>query len=369
MEYAETDIMESAQLFMQELGRKVRQQRVPISGTIELTKRCNLRCVHCYLGPQEEYHRNKDQEIGTQEVKTLIDDVVAAGCLYLLITGGDPILRKDFPEIYRYAKEKGLLVTVFTNGTLVTNRIIRLFKELPPSNVEVSLYGAREETYERITDVKGSYNRCIAGIQRLYDNNINFSLKTVLMQQNKAELDEIEGFADKYGVNFRFDAGIFPTLAGDKTPLQYRVTPEEAVAADLSSPARREQWIELKNRSESLVMNDNLYQCGAGLTNFHVTPYGKLQACIMTERYQFDLADGDFSTGWENEIALIREVKAPASFGCNSCSNRSVCGSCPAFSDLENGEEYIKSEYVCSTGHLRAQAIELLQLEELAVIQ
>jgi MoaA/NifB/PqqE/SkfB family radical SAM enzyme len=155
--------------------------RIPISATLELTSRCNLRCRHCYLGNQEEQHSKRSQERDTAAVLASLDEWAAAGCLYLLITGGDPMMRKDFAQVYRHARELGMLVTVFCDGILVTPAIIELFKELPPRKVEVSIYGSTPETYETVTRVPGSHANAWRGIRRLHDNGIRIGLKTVLM--------------------------------------------------------------------------------------------------------------------------------------------------------------------------------------------
>ncbi len=134
-----------------------------------------------------------------------------------------------------HAKTNGLLVTVFTNGTLITDEIIQLFKDLPPQSVEISLYGATAPTYEKITGIKGSYKQCRNGIKNLLDHNINVKLKTILMTLNLHEFYDIENIAKNYGVNFRFDPAIFPCFNGNKAPVLLRVDPEEVVEKEFSN--------------------------------------------------------------------------------------------------------------------------------------
>jgi MoaA/NifB/PqqE/SkfB family radical SAM enzyme len=99
--------------------------------------------------------------MSTKTIQSLIDDITDAGCLYFLITGGEPLLREDFPTIYQHAKENGLIITIFTNGTLINDKIIALFNEFPPHEVEVSIYGATASVYEKITQVAGSFHKCL----------------------------------------------------------------------------------------------------------------------------------------------------------------------------------------------------------------
>src|SRR5947208_2904405 len=110
--------------WMSDFRNRIADERVPLSATLELTSRCNLKCVHCYLGPQEEQWKKRSQEMSTEKVLGIIDEMVAAGTLYLLITGGDPMVHRDFARVYRYAREHGLLVTVFCDGILVNDEIL-----------------------------------------------------------------------------------------------------------------------------------------------------------------------------------------------------------------------------------------------------
>ena len=108
--------------FSERLHRHLEGQRIPISGSLEVTMRCNLRCQHCYI-PIEQRASHKDQELSQEEIERILDQISDAGCLWLLLTGGEPLLRRDFLDIYIYAKRKGLILTLFTNGTLITPRI------------------------------------------------------------------------------------------------------------------------------------------------------------------------------------------------------------------------------------------------------
>jgi MoaA/NifB/PqqE/SkfB family radical SAM enzyme len=213
MDCAQTDWLSDKE-YVQHFNRKVAEQRVPLYGSVELTHRCNLRCVHCYLGDKASVRGDGKQELDTAQWISIIDEIAEAGCLNLLITGGEPLLRKDFSEIYCHAKKNGLLVTVFTNGTMITEEILELFQDLPPRAVEISLYGATAATYEKITGIKGSYDQCLRGIQSLLDYGINLKLKTILMTLNRHEFYDIENMAKEYGVEFRFDAAIFPMMTG-----------------------------------------------------------------------------------------------------------------------------------------------------------
>ena len=340
--------------WLEKFFQKARSRRVPVSGMLEITSRCNLRCVHCYLGDQKEQHKKRALELSTQEVKTLIDQMVAAGTLNLLITGGDPMMRKDFPEIYEHAKRSGLLVTVFCDGVLVNEEIIELFERFPPRVVEISLYGATEEVYESITRVRGSHAKCIQGIERILAAGVPLALKTVMMKPNKHEIVAMREMAEGWGVPFRVDAAIFPCLSDrNQEPLDLRIDPTEAVAQELADPKARESWRQYHQRAQNVQLGDQLYHCGAGLTGFYVNPMGRASPCMMTTKHAYDVRSRSFGQVWREELGLLQQLRASPEYGCNSCEKRTLCTSCGGFNFLENGDEEAKSEYVCATTQAR----------------
>ncbi|MBI5633654.1 MAG: radical SAM protein [Nitrospirae bacterium] len=325
--------------------------RVPLSGSLDLTHRCNLRCLHCYTG--DHSGDMLVPEMDTGKIISLLDEICDAGCLYLLFTGGEPLLREDFPGIYRYAKEKGFLISVFTNGTLISDSIVKLFEELPPRIIEISLYGATEQTYDKITGVKGSYKKCIAGIEQLLARRINVRLKTILMTMNSHEFSAIEDTAKAFGVKFRLDAAIFPRFNGDLSPLDLRVSPSEAVEKEFSDVERVAQWETFLHNHRQRSSSDDLYYCGAGVTGFYIDPGGGLRPCLMTTTLAYNLLKGSFAAGWKEIASRIREEKTGRDFTCKACEMKLLCGYCPAFFELENGDARIRSEYLCTMGHRR----------------
>jgi len=334
-----------------------RQRRIPLSGSLEVTRRCNLRCVHCYLGPRLGIQESESAEMETSGMLDIIDEITDAGCLYLLLTGGEPLLREDFPRIYRHAKERGLLVTVFSNGTLISEKILGLFLDLPPHEVEISLYGATAQTYEKITGVRGSFEKCIRGIKLLTDNHIRVNVKTILMTLNKDELSAMENMAREFGVRFRFDAAISPCLEGDRTPLSFRVAPEEVIDSEFADPEKVRRWKEFFEESKDHVLTDDLYGCGAGVTGFHIDQGGNLLPCLMVSDVSYDLSKTGFLAGWNDMIGKLKGKKARTDFICRGCEKINLCGYCPAFFRLENGAEDVHSEYICRMGELRYQCI------------
>jgi radical SAM protein with 4Fe4S-binding SPASM domain len=341
--------------FWDTLSARIAGDRVPYYGSLALTHRCNLRCVHCFIREEGE-GRAAGRELDSGQWKRIIDEAGEAGCLNLVLTGGEPLLRADFAEIYAHAKRKGFLVTLFTNGTLIDGEMLALFRELPPRLVDVSLYGASEETCRRITGSPDSFARALAVIDAMLAQGTRVALKSVMMTLNEGEFGELEALAKSRGIRFRRDAAIFPAFSGDRSPLDLRVSPEKAVELELSVPEVISGWREYLDRYGDAPAAQSIYSCGAGLTTFHVDPFGVLHPCVMARAPRYPLASGRFADGW-NEMAHVRDLQAPADFRCRDCRMKLACGYCPGFFAAENGSEEIPSDYLCRIGKLRYERI------------
>ena len=173
--------------FEQRLRAQSRSGRVPISCTFELTPTCNLRCHFCYVA-LDPY---KGPYLSTAQIFAVLDKLEQAGILWLTLTGGECLSRRDFPEIYRYARRKGFLVTVFTNATMVTERIAELFRESPPFSVEVSIYGADAKHYEAVTGIVGSFARFERGIDRLQAAGVSLLMKCPISTLSADHVDAL----------------------------------------------------------------------------------------------------------------------------------------------------------------------------------
>ncbi len=341
--------------------RKTVDRRIPISGVLELTSRCNLDCRHCYLGPRENRQTRRLEEMSTERVFEIIDQICEAGCLYLLITGGDPMIRKDFPDIYRYAKKNGLILTIFCDGLLIDDRIVELFQESPPFRVDISIYGATAETYETITRVPGSFRSFLEGVTRLSEAGIPFSMKTVLMTLNKHEVGAMRDLADQLGAQgFRMDSAILPCFpGGSRDPLMLRVDPEEAVEVEMADPRALAQWIDYCDRQGVFPADKRLYQCGAGVTEFFIDPFGNASPCLLTTNYSYPITESrNFQALWNWELRQITRLEAHQENLCNSCEMRTACTGCPAFNLQEEGSEERAPEYLCKTTRHRWNAIQ-----------
>ena len=346
-------------IFSESFQNRVGGRRLPLNGTIEVTRRCPLTCLHCYNNLPMGDGESRARELTYQEHCRLLDELADAGCLWLLYTGGEIFARRDFLDIYTYAKKKGFLITLFTNGTLVTARIADYLAEWRPFAIEITLYGNTRETYERLTGIPGSYEHCVRGIRVLLDRGLPLSLKTVAVSTNWREIDDMRRFAEGLGVEFKFDTDINPRIDCSQSPLEVRLKPEEAVALDLLHPKRSDGWVQYAEHLSTATMPpvDEVYQCGGGVNTFAVDPYGRLSICVLSEAHKYDLRGGTFNAGWEQFIKHQRLKKITRPTKCVGCGLKSMCGMCPATAELENDDPEAPVDHLCHVAHLRAMTL------------
>lgn len=350
--------------FSLELSQRARPQRVPLSGTIEVTRRCPLACAHCYNNLPLTDLQARRTELSYEEHCRLLDEIAEAGCLWLLYTGGEIFARPDFLDIYTYAKHKGLLVTLFTNGIMIDEKIASYLALYRPLSIEITIYGHTKETHERVTRSPGSFEQCMRGIRLLMERELPLKLKTMAITLNKHELWEMKRFVEQdLGLEFRFDAMINPRIDGVQSPLALRLTPEEVVALDLHDSKRVAEWNRFCEKYYGPVLDqercDDIYQCGGGLSSFAIDPTGKLSVCGLSSGDTYDLRQGTFGDGWEDYILRVRQKKITRQTKCVSCDLKAMCGMCPANGELENGDPEEPVDFLCRVAHLRAYALGL----------
>src|ERR1035437_1764161 len=173
---------------MRELHCRAAEQRQPVNGTFELTERCNLACRMCYVCQSPGDSMLRAKELSTVAWLELTRQAIDNGMVFLLLTGGEIFLRADFFELYSPLTRLALVLTLFTNGTLITDSIAARLADAPPSRTEITLYGATTSKYESITGVPGSYYRCCKGIEALLKHNIQLDLKAIITKQNVEEI-------------------------------------------------------------------------------------------------------------------------------------------------------------------------------------
>jgi radical SAM protein with 4Fe4S-binding SPASM domain len=353
------------------LWNQLKKQRVPLSVTLEMTARCNNNCSHCYINLPAGDRKVAGKELTRDEIGAIADQAVDLGVLWCLITGGEPLLRDDFADIYRMLMRKGLLVSVFTNACLITSDHIKLFQKYPPRDVEVTVYGATKETYEKVSRRPGSYAAFRKGLDLLMKGGIKVRLKAMALRSNVHELPDIARFCRLYTRDFfRFDPLLHLRYDRDsqrnKEIIAERLSPSEIVAIEQADTERAEALV---RGCGDLILPDmerpdsnHLFCCGAGSSAFYVTYDGYFRICSSLSHpdYISDLRKGTLAESWNILVPSIRNLRsADKEFldKCRKCPIVNLCLWCPAHAYLESGRMDAWCSYFCEVAHARADAI------------
>jgi MoaA/NifB/PqqE/SkfB family radical SAM enzyme len=264
--------------------------RFPLACQWEVTCRCNLHCVMCYTDCLNRPDLIRS-ELTTREILRIMDEMGDAGTLELCLTGGEPLARPDFFQFYEHAVRRGFLVTVFTNGTLITEAEADRFAALPPHSIEISLHGSTPETFERITLGRGSYSRCLEAVRLLLERRIRLVLKTTALTLNRHEILAVKQYVASLGsVRFKLGQEIRPELEGGAGPYQYALSERELTTLTRQDAELWEEACRSRAKDSS--------PCRSGMRRFHIDAYGRLQLCSGNRRESYDLRTGSFREGF-----------------------------------------------------------------------
>jgi len=353
------------------LWEKIKDKRSLISFDLEITARCNNNCRHCYINLPAGDKAAKQNELSLKEIEEIADEAISLGALWCLATGGEPLLREDFFDIYLCLKRKGLLVSVFTNATLIKEEHVRLFKKYPPRDIEVSVYGVTKETYERVTRKSGSFTTFMQGLNLLLQNGIKVRFKAMALRSNVHELVEIARFCrERTKDYFRFDPLLHLRFDKEHTKNEEikseRLSPEEIVALERSDP---ERFQALEKACDKLIVPqfshtncNHLFHCGAGNGSFTLSFDGLFRLCsaLWYPDCVYDLRKGSLTDAWNNFVLKVKDMRSDRREfleTCRTCQLINLCMWCPAHAHLETGEMDASVVLFCETAHARVEAI------------
>lgn len=333
-----------------------RQNGTPVSGTFELTGRCNFSCKMCYV--HEENCEEKNNELPAEWWIDLGRQAIEAGTVFLLLTGGEPVLHKDFIRIYKELAQMGFVISMNSNGYLLRGEILELFREYPPGRINISLYGTSDETYEKFTGVR-AFSTIMENVKALRDMGIQIRFNCSITPDNCHDLENIYNVGQQLGLYVKTTSYMYPQVRinGQYGKNCNRLTPEEAAQS-------RVQWSRLRYDADEFIRRANSMRkdieqfslpgvaenpasgvlCRAGSTSFWVNKKGSLSLCGMIDK-TFDLKNSSFLEQWENVRKFTSEIMLPEK--CANCKYRNICNVCAAVCHAETGSFSGVPEYVC----------------------
>jgi len=355
-----------------QLWERIKHERKLLSFELEVTARCNNNCRHCYINLPVNDKKAKQSELSLDQIKKIVDQAVDLGALWCLITGGEPLLREDFFDIYLYLKKKGLLVSVFTNAVLLTKKHIDFFEAYPPRDIEVTVYGVTRETYDKVTRISGSFNAFTAGLDLLLESGVKASFKAMALRSNVYELAKIAQFCrEKTKDYFRFDPFLHLRFDRDlkrneEIKLE-RLSAKEIVNIEKND---KERFNALEKGCDKLINSDfshvscnHLFHCGTGNGSFAVSYDGYFRLCSSLWHADciYDLKNGKLKEAWGNFVLKVRDMQSNNKEfleKCRKCPIINLCIWCPAHAYLESGELDTPIDYFCEIAHARAESLE-----------
>lgn len=326
--------------------QKALAENIPIYAYLELTYRCNLSCVHCYVVSQPDR-----REFSTEEVKEALDQLADLGTLYIAFTGGEILTRPDFFEVARYARKKQFALRLFTNGTLITPQVADQIKVLYPLDVEVSVYGACPSVHDAVTTKKGSFESTLRGICLLRERDIPVIFKTPVLNTILDELQNIKALARDMGARLISNPTLIPDEAGSTHPLTYRLSDE-----DLMRYYAR--YFEEEESPQSL--DDP--PCGAGRMSLTVSPFGDIFPCQVIRTPIGNLRERSLRAIWAEPegvlLGRIRALRRRDFTDCTECPYWDHCTLCIGMALSEGKDVLSPSDEVCRQAKCLTMALQ-----------
>lgn len=341
-------------IFISGLFAKADKNGTPLSGAFELTSRCPLDCKMCYIHRKENDCEAIKQEKTAEWWLRLAEEAKNAGMFMLLLTGGEPLLRKDFEEIYLGCQKMGLLVSVNTNGLLINDEKIKFFAENPPQRLNITLYGASAETYKNLCGNGEAFEKVLSAIIKLKQTGVKLKLNFTVTQYNVHDTEKVYELAKQLEIPIQPVSYMFPPVRiGEKAD---RLTPEEAAQAQFDcqflSMGEEKLLRHIQNKATAVRVgeigecsdaNGERIPCRAAKSTFWITWDGKMTPCGMMNKPMTEISD--FNEAWESIKKARESIILPLK--CKTCELRNYCDMCAAVTLAETGEFSGIPEYIC----------------------
>lgn len=335
-------------------------KRYPINGTFELTVRCNLHCKMClFRHDDSENEELKKKELTTEQWISLGKQAAEAGTLHLLITGGEPMLRPDFCDIWKGLYRMGFFLQLYTNATMVTQEIIETLRKYPPHKIGVTIYGISPETYQKACGNREAFKKTIEGIRQLMELPSLLEIRTTIIKENRSDLEKMEDFLRETfhysGQLIHSDFVAKPVRGGSSDVAACRLEPEEQ--ADLGIyritrsindyfdkkeiPTPDYKLKVVKRKDEKKEDRLTLFGCDAGMESYTIGWNGELLGCQLMEETGVNCVELGFEKAWEEYPFSIEQKEAI----CDHCKYQEKCTTCYAIRKIEMDGGMKCSEY------------------------
>ena len=342
------------------MGRKA---GTPVSVTFELTSRCNFNCRMCYI---HDCSATAAGELSASDWLNIGKQAADAGAVFVLLTGGEPLLRRDFAEIYTGLKKLGLMISINTNGFLLSGEIAELFEKNPPMRINVSLYGDSRETYLEQCGVD-AFETVVANIRRMKAAGVQMKLNICFTPQNAGRFEQLSKLADELELHCQAAVYMYPPVrrAGGETPFS-RLSATEAAKLRIKwdllrgkddkirSAADYFAKLQLRECEDSGLPGEGV-RCRAGHTSYWIGANGDMLMCGMIPKPCGNVMESGFESCRRKAHDFMQTVSMPAK--CTACTLRPVCCVCPAACFAETGDFTKAPPYLCEMSEKIRQTV------------
>ncbi len=360
------------------LTAKAARQKISISGTFELTSRCNFNCKMCYIHGMEDMDSLRKGELSVKEWLSIAEEAKKEGLLFLLLTGGEAMIRDDFMELYEALAQMGFRLVINTNGSLVTDEILDLFRRYPPGRVNVSMYGASEETYSRLCGVRRR-ERVEQVMRELKGRGFSWGRIRTMTPKSCEDRQGVSGCSRGEGRLLERTSYMSPPVRRDEGMQGENAARFSAAEAGrymvekeciaLTPEQRHERAVKVTEhvkRMEEILSDPQREKpergegisCQAGRSSFWITWDGRMKICGLTSEPEADVRELGFAAAWEATHRAASQIRLPVE--CSSCARKELCHPCAARCQTETGHYDHRPQYVCD---LSASMLEIYRRE------
>lgn len=335
--------------------RRASAAQRPINGTLELLPLCNMNCDMCYIRLSRAEMEKKGKMRTADEWISLGEEMERAGVLFLLLTGGEPLLFPDFRGLYLSLRGRGMILAVNTNGTLIDEDWAAFFGENKPRRMNITLYGADNGAYETLCHYPGGFEKTVRGIRLLRERGVDVKINGSVTKSNRNDMEKIYAIGRELGAPVHMDTYMLPGIHERKLPFetQSRLNPEEAAAAEMEmlrnemNPGvfrmyARQMFLQIEKEGD--VYPEGI-TCMAGNCSFAVSWQGEMRPCITLEEPSVPVFETGFESAWQQVSEKVKVYRLNEK--CRQCRLRPVCKTCVASAWLETGEYDSLPEYLC----------------------
>lgn len=366
------ELMEDGTTIERKMFEIAAEKHIPLYGVLELVPVCNMNCDMCYVRLSREEMEKKGGLCPVEKWIAVAQQMRDTGTLFLLLTGGEPLLYPDFRRLYLKLQEMGMILTVNTNGTLIDKEWADFFAKNKPRRINITVYGASETTYGEVCHYPEGFNRAMKGIRLLLERGVDVKMNGSLAKANAKDAQKIIRIGEELDVPVRMDTYMYPTVRERDCAYHFesRMEPEDAGKIRVEV-LRKEMGEELfaEYRKRTLCMAEHTpegkgvpgkMKCRAGKSSFTINWQGEMRACVVLDDPSVPVFETGFAYAWDKVVKGTEEIRT--SIKCSQCTLREVCNICAASAVAEGGASDSVPEYLCK---YTKQTIESLKATEI----